>query len=58
LALAVLCSTVDACVLPAGVLQVEVPGIENVNLSRLISGHQDYLEAMDDILEVINLHDG
>lgn len=42
----------------AGMYKVEVPGIENVNLSRLISGHQDYLEAMDDILEVINLHDG
>lgn len=37
--------------------QVEVPGVENINLSRLIAGHQDYLVAMEDILEAINMHD-
>lgn len=37
--------------------QVEVPGVENINLSRLIAAHQDYLEVMDEILEVINLSD-
>jgi hypothetical protein len=39
-------------------LQVEVPGVENINLSALIAGHQDYLTTMGDILEVINMHDG
>jgi hypothetical protein len=34
-----------------------VPGVENINLSRLIAGHQDYLEVMDEILEAINMHD-
>eukprot|EP00878_Enallax_costatus_P040084 GHUV01046067.1.p1 GENE.GHUV01046067.1~~GHUV01046067.1.p1 ORF type:complete len:181 (+),score=32.27 GHUV01046067.1:281-823(+) len=41
----------------AGIWKIEVPGVENVNLSRLINGHSDYLTAMDDILEVINMHD-
>jgi hypothetical protein len=31
--------------------------VENVNLSRLVDGHSDYLTAMDEILEVINMHD-
>jgi hypothetical protein len=31
--------------------------VENVNLSRLVNGHFDYLTAMDEILEVINMHD-
>jgi hypothetical protein len=38
--------------------QVDVPGVENINLSKLIAGHQDYLAVMEDILEVINLHEG
>lgn len=37
--------------------KVEVPGVENINLSRLVSGHQDYLSAMEDILEAMNMHD-
>lgn len=37
--------------------QVEVPGVENINLSRLVSSHRDYLAVMDDVLEVINMHD-
>ena len=36
--------------------QVEVAGVENVNLSRLVGGHQDYLGHMEDILEALNLH--
>jgi hypothetical protein len=36
--------------------QVGVAGVENVNLSKLVAGHQDYLTAMGDILEVLNLH--
>jgi hypothetical protein len=31
--------------------------VENVNLSRLVNRHSDYLTAMDEILEVINMHD-
>ncbi|WIA28167.1 hypothetical protein OEZ86_010735 [Tetradesmus obliquus] len=41
----------------AGIWKVDVPGVENVNLSRLVNGHSDYLTAMAEILEVINLHD-
>lgn len=37
--------------------QVEVPGVENINLSRLVASHRDYLAVMDDVLEVINMHD-
>jgi hypothetical protein len=31
--------------------------VENANLSRLVNGHSDYLTVMDEILEVINMHD-
>jgi hypothetical protein len=38
-------------------LQVEVPGVENINLSRLVGSHGDYLAVMEDILEAMNMHD-
>lgn len=38
-------------------LQVSVPGVENVNLSKLVGGHEQYMAALDDILDAINLHD-
>lgn len=41
----------------AGVYRVEVPGIENVNLSRLIASHNDYVDRMDDVLEALNLQE-
>jgi hypothetical protein len=37
-------------------VQVGVAGVENVNLSKLVAGHQDYLSVTGDILEVLNLH--
>jgi hypothetical protein len=35
--------------------QVGVPGVENVNLSRVVDGHMDYLTKMDEILDILNL---
>lgn len=42
----------------AGVGVVQVPGVENVNLSRLVSGHHMYTEVMEDVLEAVNLAAG
>jgi hypothetical protein len=41
----------------AGMYRVEVPGVENINLSRLVASHGDYLTCMEDVLEAINMHD-
>lgn len=41
----------------AGMYKVEVPGVENINLSRLVAAHGDYLTSMEDVLEAINMHD-
>jgi hypothetical protein len=35
---------------------VAVPGVENVNLSKLVGGHPEYLDNIEEILDVINLH--
>lgn len=41
----------------AGLCPVEVPGIENVNLSGVVAGHFEYLEAgrMGEVLESMAL---
>lgn len=39
----------------AGCCPVEVPGIENVDLSDVIGGHTDYLTKMPEICEVLNI---
>lgn len=31
--------------------------VENINLSRLVAVHGDYLTSMEDVLEAINMHD-
>ncbi len=41
-----------------GLTAVLVPGVENVNLSRYVHGHADYLDMMDDLLEILNLREG
>ncbi len=38
-------------------VQVGVPGVENVNLSRIVSSHSAYLTNMEEILEILNLTD-
>jgi Protein of unknown function (DUF726) len=34
---------------------VDCPGVENVNLSNLISGHFDYAVKMTEIVELLDL---
>lgn len=38
----------------AGIQPVGVPGVEDVNVSRVVGGHTDYVEKMDEILEAVN----
>eukprot|EP00798_Chlamydomonas_sp_ICE-L_P012701 gene12701-15933_t len=38
-----------------GLAPANVPGVENINFSRYIKGHTDYLTRMDDLLELLNL---
>ena len=40
----------------AGIMPVECPGIENVNLSKLVDGHFDYVEQIDEIMQIIDIH--
>ena len=38
-----------------GILPVDCPGVENVNLSNVIDGHFDYVTKIDDIMHAISL---
>jgi Protein of unknown function (DUF726) len=38
-----------------GISPVDCPGVENVNLSNLISGHFDYAVKMTEIVELLDL---
>ena len=38
-----------------GLCPVDVPGIENINLSSLILGHFDYAKKMAEVLEIIQV---
>lgn len=38
-----------------GISPVDCPGVENVNLSNLISGHFDYSARINEILELLDL---
>jgi len=38
-----------------GLCAVPVPGIENANLSSIISGHTDYMSKLPEILDALNL---
>jgi len=41
---------------PSGIVPVEgVSGVENVNVSRLVAGHADYLTKMGELLDSLNL---
>jgi hypothetical protein len=40
----------------AGLTPVPVAGIENVNVSDLISGHSDYMDKMTEILSVLSIY--
>lgn len=35
---------------------MDLRGVENINLSSIVTSHADYLYKMDEILELINLH--
>ena len=39
----------------AGLSPVDVAGIENINCSDIVSGHAEYLEKLDEVLEVAKL---
>lgn len=36
-----------------GLTPVDCPGVQNVNLSNLVNGHFDYVQKIDEIMEVI-----
>ena len=38
---------------PAGICPVPVVGIENVDISEQITGHQEYTTNMDQVLDVL-----
>lgn len=38
-----------------GISPVDCPGVENVNLSKLISGHFDWPAKINEIAELLNL---
>jgi Protein of unknown function (DUF726) len=38
-----------------GISPVDCPGVENVNLSLIISGHFDYAVKMTEIVELLDL---
>ena len=40
-----------------GLMPVDCPGVENVNLSSLVDGHFDYAQKIDEILQIIGVHD-
>ena len=39
----------------AGLVPVDVAGIENVNCSDIVSGHAEYVDKLDEILEVTGM---
>ncbi|GMH38573.1 hypothetical protein BSKO_06457 [Bryopsis sp. KO-2023] len=39
----------------AGLCAVEVPGVENVDLSEVIHGHTEYVSKMEEIMDLLNL---
>lgn len=39
----------------AGLLPIELAGVENVNLTNLVEGHFSYLEEMNTILDMLHL---
>lgn len=39
----------------AGLSPVDVAGIENINCSNIVSGHAEYLEKLDEVLEVCGM---
>ena len=41
----------------AGIMPVDCPGIENVNLSSLVDGHFDYVVQIDEIMQIMGVHD-
>ena len=41
-----------------GVLPVDGVGVENVNVSRLITGHNQYMECMEEVLEAVGVQEG
>ncbi len=45
------CYCCTDCCVACSLLQVGVPGVENVNLSKIVSGHTDYLDHMADIID-------
>lgn len=38
-----------------GLCPVDVPGVENINLSSIILGHFDYAKKMAEVLEIIQV---
>ena len=36
-----------------GLAPVDCPGVQNVNLSNLVNGHFDYVQKIDEIMEII-----
>lgn len=40
----------------SGIMPVDCPGIDNVNLSALVDGHFDYVEQIDDIMQIIDIN--
>ena len=39
----------------AGCWRVGLPGVEDVNVSRLVRSTEDYVERLGDVLEAINM---
>lgn len=35
---------------------MDCPGVENVNLSKLVDGHFDYVEQIDEIMQIIDIN--
>ena len=42
----------------AGLQKVEVEGVENIDLTSIVSGHLEYKEKLSEILEYIGFEDG
>ena len=40
---------------PAGLAPIEVEGIENISLGSIVSGHFEYMERIDEIMEVLQV---
>ena len=39
-----------------GIMPVNCAGIENVNLSKLVDGHFDYVQQIDEIMQIIDIN--